>query len=387
MVDGQRIAVDKETFAALREEFDQIYGANYQSVTKLVAPRRFYPLAEVTETPSPLDFSTYEAVKESFKTMVAHMPDGGKYLSGELDNCFAYDNDAEFETFNQLFYLAKRYSPDKGTFYAEFPENGAMAYGYCEIDLNGDGGDELILMTDDYCIFSIFTTVDGKVVPLEGFLDFAMNWDLYGVDREFRFYGMNVSDYGLGRDRAVFEITSDGRLVQALHLREVWLSDDNGYFKLEGEERLRLIEEEYNALKAERFDKFTLTRDGSGGEIIRNCTDIVFTPFFERPKADHMPADDYWVNIRYGDQDRLYLKSVEADSTGFIWADFDGMGEKVGILVSDTAVLTDGRYVFEENGVKGYLEFGVYMVWIVVESSEDERILPRAYLYDFYEND
>ena len=389
MVDGQRTPLDQEAFDALQEEFNQIYGygAEYQWVTKPIAPRRFYPLAEETETPPPVDFSTYEAIKDSFKAMVALMPDGGKFLTGELDNCFTYDNDAEFETFNQLFYLAKLNSPDTGTFYATFPENGAMAYGYCEMDLNGDGGDELILMTDDYRIFSIFTTVEGKVVPLEGFLDFDLDWDLYGMDKEGRFYGMSIPDYGLGRDRAVFEITPEGRLVKTLHLREIWMSKDDGYFKLENDEQIRITEEEYNTLKAERFDKFTLSRDGSSGEIVRNCTDIVFTPFFERPKADHMPTDDYWVNISYGDQDRLYLKSVEADSVGFIWADFDGMGEKVGILVSDTAVLTDGKYVFEENGVKGYLEFGVYMTWIVVESSEDERILPRAYLYDFHETD
>jgi hypothetical protein len=44
--------------------------------------------------------------------------------------------------------------------------------------------------------------------------------------------------------------------------------------------------------------------------------------------------------------------------------------------------LADGKYVFEKDGVKGYLEFGVYKIWLVVESSEDEHILSRAYLFD-----
>mgnify|MGYP002519723219 CR=1 FL=1 len=45
-----------------------------------------------------------------------------------------------------------------------------------------------------------------------------------------------------------------------------------------------------------------------------------------------------------------------------------------------------GLLRFEEDGVKGYLEFGVYKVWLVVESSEDESIVPRAYLFAFYDN-
>ena len=388
MVDGNRTAIDKETYDKLNQEYRNTYHAAYYTAAKLIAPRMIYPLAEQTGNPPPADFSTYDAIKATFKEMVAYMPEAEKkFHTGELDNCFTFDSDAEFETYNLLFYLAYRYSPDKGTFVSAYPENGEKSYGFCEIDLNGDGSDELLLMTDDYRIFSIFTTVKGKVVPVEGYADFAMEWDLKGMDREGRFYGFNIPDYGLGRERAVFAVTADGKLTKTLHLMEVWMSEDDGYFKFENGEKIRLTEEEYNTLRAEQYDKFDMTRDGSGGEIVRNCTDIVFTPFFETPTADHMPADDPWVNLAYGIQDRLYLKAVEKDSTGFIWAEFDGMGEKVGVLVSDTATLTDGKYVFEENGVKGYLEFGVYKVWLVVESSQDERILPRAYLYDFREDD
>ena len=75
----------------------------------------------------------------------------------------------------------------------------------------------------------------------------------------------------------------------------------------------------------------------------------------------------------------------ETVSFTFNWAEYneEGYKESTGQLQDVTATLTDGKYVFEKNGVTGYLEFGVYKIWLVVESSENEHILPRAYLFDY----
>jgi hypothetical protein len=385
MADGEKQTIDKERYDNLTEVYNALWDDANLYENKLNTPCMFFPLAEGDETPPPADFSTYEAVKSTFKEMLAYLPRvNAKWPTGKLDACFTYDSDEEFRVYNYLMLMARLYIPDNGAF-SPVLEGGEKAYGYCETDVNGDGVDELLLMTDDYRIFSIFTTVKGKVVYMEEYADFARKWGTSSVDGEGNFYSIKTATDGLGRERAIFTFTSDGKLTKTLHIKEVFMSENDGYFKFENGEQIRLTEEEYRTLK-EDYDKLDSSRYGSGGESVRNCTDITFTPLFEIPSATHIPTDDPWAPMGLSDVRSLDLIQVgdETVSFTFNWAEYneEGYKESTGQLQDVTATLTDGKYVFEKNGVTGYLEFGVYKIWLVVESSENEHILPRAYLFD-----
>ncbi|MBO5512485.1 MAG: hypothetical protein J6B24_12185 [Clostridia bacterium] len=385
MVDGEKQTIDKERYDSLTKVYNALWDDANLYEDKLNTPCMFFPLAEGDETPPPADFSSYEAVKSTFKEMLAYLPQvNAKWPTGKLDACFTYDSDEEFRVYNYLMLMARLYIPDNGAF-SEVLEGGEKAYGYCETDVNGDGVDELLLMTDDYRIFSIFTTVKGKVVYMEEYADFARKWGMSSVDGEGNFYSIKTATDGLGRERAIFTFTSDGKLTKTLHIKEVFMSENDGYFKFENGEQIRLTEEEYRTLK-EDYDKLDSSRYGSGGESVRNCTDITFTPLFEIPSATHIPTDDPWAPMGLSDVRSLDLIQVgdETVSFTFNWAEYneEGYKESTGQLQDVTATLTDGKYVFEKNGVTGYLEFGVYKIWLVVESSENEHILPRAYLFD-----
>ena len=386
MADGEKQTIDKERYDSLSEAYNALWDDANLYESKLITPCMFYPLAEQTETPPPADFSSYEAVKSTFKAMVAYVPRANaQWPTGKLDACFTYDSDEEFRVYNHLMLMARLYIPDNGAFSAVL-EGGEKAYGYCETDVNGDGVDELLLMTDDYRIFSIFTTVKGKVVYMEEYADFARKWGTSSVDGEGNFYSIKTATDGLGRERAIFTFTSDGKLTKTLHIKEVFMSENDGYFKFENGEQIRLTKDEYNTLK-EEYERLDSSRCGSGGESVRNCTDITFTPLFEIPSATHIPTDDPWAPMGLGDVRSLDLIQVgdETVSFTFNWAEYneEGYKERTGQLQDVTATLTDGKYVFEKNGVTGYLEFGVYKIWLVVESSENEHILPRAYLFDY----
>ena len=386
MADGEKQTIDKERYDSLTEVYNALWDDANLYEKKLNTPCMFFPLAEGDETPPPADFSTYEAVKSTFKEMLAYLPRvNAKWPTGKLDACFTYDSDEEFRVYNYLMLMARLYIPDNGAF-SPVLEGGEKAYGYCETDVNGDGVDELLLMTDDYRIFSIFTTVKGKVVYMEEYADFARKWGTSSVDGEGNFYSIKTATDGLGRERAIFTFTSDGKLTKTLHIKEVFMSENDGYFKFENGEQIRLTEEEYRTLK-EDYDKLDSSRYGSGGESVRNCTDITFTPLFEIPSATHIPTDDPWAPMGLSDVRSLDLIQVgdETVSFTFNWAEYneEGYKESTGQLQDVTATLTDGKYVFEKNGVTGYLEFGVYKIWLVVESSENEHILPRAYLFDY----
>ena len=386
MADGEKQTIDKERYDSLTEVYNALWDDANLYENKLNTPCMFFPLAEGDETPPPAELSTYEAVKSTFKEMLAYLPQvNAKWPTGKLDACFTYDSDEEFHVYNYLMLMARLYIPDNGAF-SPVLEGGEKAYGYCETDVNGDGVDELLLMTDDYRIFSIFTTVKGKVVYMEEYADFARKWGTSSVDGEGNFYSIKTATDGLGRERAIFTFTSDGKLTKTLHIKEVFMSENDGYFKFENGEQIRLTEEEYRTLK-EDYDKLDSSRYGSGGESVRNCTDITFTPLFEIPSATHIPTDDPWAPMGLSDVRSLDLIQVgdETVSFTFNWAEYneEGYKESTGQLQDVTATLTDGKYVFEKNGVTGYLEFGVYKIWLVVESSENEHILPRAYLFDY----
>ena len=386
MADGEKQTIDKERYDSLTEVYNALWDDANLYENKLNTPCMFYPLAEQTETPPPADFSSYEAVRSTFKAMLSYLPQANaKWPTGKLDACFTYDSDEEFRVYNYLMLMARLYTPDNGTFSQVLPDNGEKAYGYCEADINGDGIDELLLMTDDYSVFSIFTTVKGKVVYMEDYAYFARKWGVGSMDGNGRIYSIKATTDGLGRERAICTFAPDGKLTKTLHIKEVFMSENDGYFKFENGEQIRLTKDEYNTLK-EEYERLDSSRCGSGGESVRNCTDITFTPFFEMPSATHIPTDDPWAPMGLSDVRSLDLIQVgdETVSFTFNWAEYneEGYKESTGQLQDVTATLTDGKYVFEKDGVKGYLEFGVYKIWLVVESSEDEHILSRAYLFD-----
>ncbi len=387
MADGEKQTIDKERYDSLTEVYNALWDDANLYESKLNTPCMFFPLAEGDETPPSADFSSYEAVKSTFKEMLAYLPQvNAKWPTGKLDACFTYDSDEEFRVYNYLMLMARLYTPDNGTFSQVLPDNGEKAYGYCEADINGDGINELLLMTDDYSVFSIFTTVKGKVVYMEDYAYFARKWGVGSMDGNGRIYSIKATTDGLGRERAIFTFTSDGKLTKTLHIKEVFMSENDGYFKFENGEQIRLTKDEYNTLK-EEYERLDSSRCGSGGESVRNCTDITFTPFFEMPSATHIPTDDPWAPMGLSDVRSLDMSRVGDESVTFTfnWAEYneEGYKESTGQLQDVTATLTDGKYVFEKNGVTGYLEFGVYKIWLVVESSENEHILPRAYLFDY----
>lgn len=58
-------------------------------------------------------------------------------------------------------------------------------YGYALKDLNGDGSDELILISKGYTVFAVFSIVDGKPVLLDYYWD---RYNCYAIDKSDLLY-------------------------------------------------------------------------------------------------------------------------------------------------------------------------------------------------------
>ena len=250
---GTRTAIGRDEFRFLYNYYGELEAAGGQKVAKWYAPRVTPVFPPETDENTPVaDFSDYTAVKSTFAAMldtVATMS-ALDWDLGKCDHAFICKSDKDFDTYIHLLYHACELRPDDGV---GDPTAIRAHYGYCETDLNGDGADELILLTDTHQLLAIFTTVEGEVVPAEGFMDFRFNGVLMGTDGEGRFLGEFTDDYWLeGRlEYGVFTVTTEGDFATAYTLRPDWVQGRGDvFYKIEGGVETEITQDEYDALRA-----------------------------------------------------------------------------------------------------------------------------------------
>lgn len=250
---GTRTAIGRDEYRFLYNYYGELESVGGQKVAKWYAPRVTPVFPPETDENTPVaDFSDYTAVKSTFAAMldtVATMS-AFDWDLGKCDHAFICKSDKDFDTYIHLLYHACELRPDDGV---GDPAAIRAHYGYCETDLNGDGADELILLTNTHQLLAIFTTVDGEVVPAEGFMDFRFNGVLMGTDGEGRFLGEFTDNYWLeGRlEYGVFTVTTEGDFATAYTLRPDWVQGRGDvFYKIEGGVETEITQDEYDALRA-----------------------------------------------------------------------------------------------------------------------------------------
>ena len=139
-------------------------------------------------------------------------------------------------------------------FYGGFSENDStsphhkLSCGYAIKDLNGDGVDELVLLTDDYMVCAIFSITGGQPILLRSFRARVYGWiDGDGLIHE------NVSGGTAYSTNAVYKIADGGasmELVVEFGTNGVeWVGDTayTVYYKLVNGEKVNITEAEIDA--------------------------------------------------------------------------------------------------------------------------------------------
>lgn len=385
MVDGERKLIDKETFDDLYWEYGQTRLAGYNITSKRFAPRIHLPLVEnkSSEGLPAADFSSYEAIRETCKAISTCLDkfETSKFFMGEYDDLFAFTSDLDFE-----YYISFLYSAYRGSGYT----------GYDEIDLNGDGEDELVLLNEDYSIKAIFTQKDGTPVLLDAFNDEICWLDDQGlvhVDRN----DYNELEY------SVYEFTKSGEynLVYSI----LAAGNGNRYFTKDGKTELISLEKSLELY----YDGYCLYPEyDEPNEHTRNVSLLNYTPLDK-------VSDDFVQNAvgktwhRHANLEKTTGKLLACSNT---YVTFENVTDaqmdvnfkyaftyyypdpnKDNYLLDDTtetflkvtARAQDGAYLFDENGVKGRMEFGGKYFWIIIEESTDERFPVGAQCYRDYE--
>ena len=382
--DENRTKINEDTFNELYREYGKTTVPGYTTTSKLLAPRICFPLNEsiINENLPVADFSSYAAICETYNKISICLDkfESSKWTFGEYDNLFTFPNDLSFEYYARLLYAAY---------------HGAYGVGYDEIDLNGDGQDELVLMNEDYRIKAIFTQKDGVPVLLDAFAHETCWLDDEGfihVDNE-QYYEL---EYNL------YEFTSDGEYnliysILATQNGNRYLTKDGKTEKILFETSLELYYDDY-CRYSEPFEPYEQTR---------NVSDLRYTPLVSRTE-DVMTAAVGQTWHKYADLERTTNKDLARSNT---YISFENVTEtqmtislkyvfiysypapdRDHYLLDDSteSILTmtvrneNGIFAFDENGIKGQVEFGQKYMWLVIDESTDQRFPVGNHCYEEY---
>ena len=384
IVDGNRTPIDEDTFRALNLEYEKA-GTDYAEFSKLESPRIHFPLAEnVIDQNLPVaDFSDYDAIRQTYLTISTCLEEFklSQWIEGKYDNLFSFPSDRSFEYYIRLLYTAYHGNRDMG---------------YDEIDLNGDGLDELVLMNEDYRIKAIFTKKDGVPVLVDTFvLPYHTCWlddeRLIHVDLE----GYDELKYSL------YEFTKNGEynLLYSIYVDNYgrYLTKDGKIEPLAYEESMELYYNNY----------IRYPEPFAPNEHTRNVSGLTYTALTEVTEDGMKVATDKTWH-KHANLEKTTGKDLAISNTYVTFENVTDTQMEMSVkyaftfmypdpnrddyLLEDTTESTlrfsvrkeNGRLVFDENGMRGTIEFGQDYLWIIIEESSDERFPAGNYCYSQY---
>lgn len=380
---GERIVITEEEYDGLDPKGEEYSVRGYRYFTKN-AGFRFIPAFEDSEqSDAPVaDFSSYDSILSMYKNMVSVYSDchESKWIDGEYDNMFSFPDNASYEMFNRIFYSGYLFRPTMYYYGGAYAENGDNAYGYAKKDLNSDGTEELILMTDSFYIIAIFTMKDGKAVLLDTYLPRRSCWiDENGLirvhawvgpgDRDSEYYLYNVADGAL---ECQFGIGC---------IYNIYLKPDNCY-KIEEGEKIFISDDEWDEL----YSQYDISPyNVSEVEYTKNFADLEFVPLF-----DPLKLDETYRGKTYRISPLSYDGvTVGVDGEEFSFhMDYFKYDESTGEVIYKTIIYADlepvgDHYEFRNDTVSGKFELGVVNVWVTITESKDENIDCRTYSFEY----
>ncbi len=383
IVNGERVSIDQEAFMELCLEYTRTSEGGNVDILKLQAPRIYLPLVdqENGDDRPVADFSSYSAIIKTVKAISEDdMFDAFHYQeweNGKYDHLYACPTETDFDYYNRFLYILYRgsYSP----------------LGYDEIDLNGDGKDELVFLTEDYTIEAVFTQKNGTPVMLETLLQSEVGWlDENGyihIDRS----DINELEY------SVYKVTANGGFELVY---DIFVSERGGrYLTRDGKKEQITFEE-----SLEIYDEYCCYPETvDSNEYTRMVSDLTYTPLTEpyRDPVEYAAQDGitwilsanwdgpagtktWFIAGTYVTFENLTEDSVDINFEYVLtryYPDPDrenhGLSETTESSLKVTAHRANGFY-FEEGSICGRIEFYNEYIWIIIEESADERF-PAGY--------
>ena len=254
--------------------------------------------------------------------------------------------------------------------------------GYEKKDINKDGIEELIFAESTLDIVAIFTVKNDKAVTLITRDDHnSQIWlDANGLIRMEQL--VMEGQYLTGRKHLVYKISKGALKPQIAIGCDGMMQGD--WYKVENQQQKPVSKEEWNELYA----KYNICPFGwDEREYTKNHADLTVLPLLETA----VPKIQTYKLASIIKDDRVKITSVSAESVSFTMS-YHKHTESASVYESGlvyqtelfiTATLADGKYMFDNETVKGSIEFGHNSVWVNINESTNEHIDCRSYLFDY----
>ena len=386
-MDGERVETDSAEWNRIYEMMTTVYGDRIKATTKSAGLRFIYALEGNRSDPDAqeLDFSSYDAVLESYERIIGVLLDYDqkKWFEGEYDALFEFESDEDYYIFQDLLLTIARNKPDS---YKEGSEN---SFGYAKKDLDGNGVEELILMSDSYSLIAIFTEKDGKAVLVSAFAGDYETWldengaihDRYateGISEYDAQYSIRVLDGDRLCDELVFGVEFDPMRLENL------------LYKLEGGKKNEITTENYFDL----IDQYETREDLSEVELeySKRVSGVEFIPLFEKTPAllgecvhtnmtdEFGYLDNMTLNVTEVGEDYILFDLDKVRSFAFSAGEEPPEDEIIFEMEAKGFLQDDGCYHFSVGVADGYVEFCGDGAWLVITESDMEELPARVYM-------
>ncbi len=276
-------------------------------------------------------FSSYEEIIKLYSTVAEHSISysNEKAIKGEYEKSFDFQNDTERDWYHSVFTATVTRRPDY-----------KFQYGYSVGDINGDGVDELLLLSESYGLYAIFTLCNGSPVLLDSFGN-----RYYGYIGED---GLIYTSMGSGvgySEHSVYKISeSCDSLELVLQIGADGYIEGTGelYYTVENGEKVDIGTDEYNSIYNSKFLKNNeppFTKNNAGvkflsivksrnifADTIELYYDMITLSRYSRSEFNSLTCPDgvdeqYWYSIyeltvNHGSKDTgFYIKDINNDGT------------------------------------------------------------------------
>lgn len=386
---GERVEIDSAEWDMICEMMHTImsYADRIKATTKSAGLRFIYALEgnRSNSNAQALDFSSYDAVLESYEKIIGLILDfeQKKWVEGEYDSLFEFESDEDYYIFQDLLLVIARNKPDS---YKEGSEN---SFGYAKKDLDGNGIEELILMRDSYSLIAIFTEKDGKAVLVSAFAGDYKTWLDENGAIHARYATEGISEYNA--QYSIRELDGDrlcDELVFGVEFDPMRL--ENLLYKLEGGKKNEITTENYFDL----IDRYETREDLLEVELeySKRVSGLEFIPLFEKTPAllgecvhtnmtdEFGYLDNMTLNVTEVGDDYILFDLDKVRSFAFSAGEEPPEDEIIFEMEAKGFLKADGCYHFSVGVADGYVEFCGEGAWLVVTKSEMEELSARVYM-------
>ena len=315
----------------------------------------------------------YDDIITMYKQIVNLYPTytEAKMLSNQCDGIDAIHNEETKELYKKLFISGYRFYLEE--YACEYQEDGRNYFGYTITDLNQNGSEELILLTDLYDIIAVFSMEENQPKLL---LDNYERNYYCRIDEQGRIYVQNIDR---SQDTLYTQIYSLNE-YDVLNLEEEYfcidynnLNDKQCYAMINGE-KTQISESKWEELSHGWVYGYTagiITKTNSRFDFIRLFGELnLYLP-------DIFTWE--WSSFQfYTNENTLHISNLTDSAVSISLYDVYSIYHH---KVSVKAALNGNIATFDTEEISGRLEFGLDSIWLIIDESNISGVPCGTFLY------